>query len=970
MRRSYLAGVTGGAAGLPLLVLFGLNLVEEAERDAFGILVPNIRKSFGLDVQTVLSVVAVAALVGLAAQVPIAYLADRTRRVRMMLGGLTLWSAMSTATAAVTGPVALGFVRAGTASGRAVIDPTHNSLLPDFYDVNARSRVFSAYRAGNAIGACLGPLAAGLLAYAWGWRTPFLIFGPLAVVVVFVGLRLREPVRGRFERRAAGASAAAVDTEEEPPSFAEAWRTVWKIQSLRRIWFSLPFLAASVIGFTSLASLLYAQAFGLDTRARGFVAAGVEPVAIVGLVVGASVGGRWLTREPGRVLRFVAVVSAITSVVAVVFALAPWLGLAIAANAVIAAALAVVGPGILAALSLAIPPRCRSLGYSIASLWIIPGLILLPLIGWIADHWGIRAGMLVMTPVFLIGGLVISSAGSLVEDDIRQVWRATAAMAEVANERRMGGGKLLLVRGLNVSYSGVQVLFDVDFEVDSGQTVALLGTNGAGKTTLLKAIAGVVPPDRGTVVIDGRESTWAPANEVAERGVVFLPGGAGVFPSMTVAENLDTAEWLLRRDRPRARAERQRVLSMFPALAPKADILAGNLSGGEQQMLALAMTFLSRPRLLMIDELSLGLAPIVVEELLGAVRRLQGEGLTIILVEQSVNLALTVAETAYFMEKGEIRFHGPTADLLDRPDLLRSVFLPSAAADSNPSTARQGRDEPVTSGAALPAIETRSLRRSFGGIAALAGVDLEVAPGEILGIIGPNGAGKTTLFDVMTGYTPVDSGRVLIGDTDVTSLSPARRARKGLGRSFQDGRLFPAMTVADNIAVALERWTTVRDPFRPALHLPAAYDSEQRVRARVAELLEVLGLGAYRDKFVRELSTGTRRVVDLACLLAHRPTVILLDEPTSGIAQREAETLAPLLLRVRAETGASLVVIEHDLAVLTSVADRLVAMDRGEVVASGDCQSVLEDPRVVESYLGSASAALARSGPRRTEGAT
>jgi branched-chain amino acid transport system ATP-binding protein len=586
-----------------------------------------------------------------------------------------------------------------------------------------------------------------------------------------------------------------------------------------------------------------------------------------------------------------------------------------------------------------------------------------------ADHWGIRTGMLLMTPVFLIGGLVLSSAGSLIEDDIHQVWQATAAMAEVTSERRRGGGKLLLVRGLNVSYNGVQVLFGIDFDVDSGQTVALLGTNGAGKSTLLKAIAGVVAPDRGAVVIDGRESTWAPANEVAQRGIVLFPGGAGVFPSLTVTENLDTAEWLVRRNQAQARSDRQRVLELFPALASKGGRLAGDLSGGEQQMLALAMALMSRPRLLMIDELSLGLAPIVVEELLGAVRGLQQEGITIVLVEQSVNLALTVAETAYFMEKGEIRFHGPTAELLDRPDLLRSVFLPTV--DAGPPTAAQvsgnGADSPPD---VAPSIETRSLCRSFGGIAALVSVDLEVRPNEILGVIGPNGAGKTTLFDVMTGYTSADSRQVLIGGEDVTSLSAARRAWKGLGRSFQDGRLFPAMTVADNIAVALERWTTVRDPFRPALHLPSAYDAEQRIRRRVDELLDVLSLGGYRDKFVRELSTGTRRVVDLACLLAHRPTVILLDEPSSGIAQREAETLVPLLLRIRAETGASLVVIEHDMAVVTAVADRLVAMDRGGVVASGDCKSVLEDARVVESYLGAGSTALARSGPRRTESGT
>ncbi|HLH27353.1 MAG TPA: ATP-binding cassette domain-containing protein, partial [Acidimicrobiales bacterium] len=339
-----------------------------------------------------------------------------------------------------------------------------------------------------------------------------------------------------------------------------------------------PFLAASLIGFVSLASLLYQQAFHLDERARGFVAAGVEPLAVIGLVIGARVGSKSLVEDPGRVLRFISGVAAVSAGLAVVFALAPWLGLAIAANALIAAALAVVGPGILAALSLAIPPRCRSIGFSIASLWVIPGLVLLPIIGWIADHWGIRPGMLMMTPVFLIGGLVVSSAHRLIQEDIRQVWTATAARSEVAYERSQGRSKLLLVRGLTVSYRGVQVLFGVDLEIDEGETIALLGTNGAGKSTLLKAIGGVVEADRGAVIFDGRESTWAPSNEVAARGVVYVPGGAGVFPSLTVRENLTSAEWLGRRRGDDVAADRERVLAMFPSLAARADRPAADLS--------------------------------------------------------------------------------------------------------------------------------------------------------------------------------------------------------------------------------------------------------------------------------------------------------------------------------------------------------------------------------------------------------
>jgi branched-chain amino acid transport system ATP-binding protein len=270
-------------------------------------------------------------------------------------------------------------------------------------------------------------------------------------------------------------------------------------------------------------------------------------------------------------------------------------------------------------------------------------------------------------------------------------------------------------------------------------------------------------------------------------------------------------------------------------------------------------------------------------------------------------------------------------------------------------------------------IEVRDVTKRFGGINALAHASFAVAAGEIVGYIGPNGAGKTTLFDVISGFTPADAGTILLRDTDdfvhdISSSSAQSRARLGLGRSFQDGRLFPALTVAETIGVSLECSVDVRDPVAAALHLPAVVDSEAKVRDRVEELIELMGLGAFRNKFVHELSTGSRRIVDLACTLAHQPTVLLLDEPSSGIAQREAEALGPLLLRIRDALGASILVIEHDLPLLTSISDRMIAMELGEVIATGPPEEVVHDPRVVSSYLGTNDAAIARSGAGATDG--
>jgi branched-chain amino acid transport system ATP-binding protein len=203
---------------------------------------------------------------------------------------------------------------------------------------------------------------------------------------------------------------------------------------------------------------------------------------------------------------------------------------------------------------------------------------------------------------------------------------------------------------------------------------------------------------------------------------------------------------------------------------------------------------------------------------------------------------------------------------------------------------------------------------------------------------------------------------VLLGGNDIGSLAPNGRATRGLGRSFQDAKLFPGLTVEETIKVSLDRWTEVRDPFNAALHLPAAFDSEDKVQRRVDELIELLGLEAFRTKFVRELSTGSRRIVDLACIVAHRPTVVLLDEPSSGIAQKETEALGPMILRIRERLGASLIVIEHDMPLITSVSDRMLALDQGRVVTEGSSDDVLHHPEVVASYLGNTDEVIARSG--------
>jgi ABC-type branched-subunit amino acid transport system ATPase component/predicted MFS family arabinose efflux permease len=974
--RRYLREITAGQAAFPLLVLFGLNAVDELDRTAFAILTPEIRDAFGMSNQGILTLIALTLLGGLLLEIPLAYYSDRLPRARIAVLGAAVWAIFGLFTGLATTIWMLTLARSGSGMGRAVVNPTHNSLLADYYPIEVRAQVYGFHRMANAVGQFIGPLVAGLLAYYFNWRVPFFVFVVPTLVFVVIGWKLREPMRGMWERRAAGASEEAVATDEVPPSFAESVRILWQVRTLRRIWYSLPFLTAAYVGLVFLGAIFYEDVYGLDEKARGFVSAGAEPAQLLGITLGIPLAARLMLKDPGGGLRMLSIVGTLLAADFALFALSPGLGFAIGAHVVFSGLAALLIPGIYAALSLAIPPKVRSLGYAMASLFILPGVLTLQLVGWIADNWGVRQGLLVMVPILLIGAFILSSASSFVKSDINRVWTSTATQAEVAYKRKQGQAKLLIVRNLDVEYDGVQVLFGVDFEVDEGEIVALLGTNGAGKSTLIKAISGLVETTNGAIVFDGRDATYAPPYEVAARGIVQVPGGQGVFPSLSVEENLRMATWLQRHDHKGARDATERVLQRFPVLRDRLQEPAANLSGGQQQMLTLGMAFITKPRLLMIDELSLGLAPTIVADLLEVVRELKEQGTTIILVEQSVNVALTVAETAYFMEKGEIRFHGDTAELLDRPDVLRSVFLEGAAsgqlvaansgapvmqlAERATATHKSGNGKDATT----PRLVADCVSKRFGGISALSDVSFEVAPGEIVGFIGPNGAGKTTLFDVLCGFQPSDGGQVFLDGTAIGGLGPDARARRGVGRSFQDGRLFPALTVAETIAVALERSIEVRDPIAAALNLPFVADAEEKVSQRVEELIELMGIQAFRDKFVRELSTGSRRIVDLACVVAHHPKVLLLDEPSSGIAQREAEALGPLLVRIRDMTGASVLIIEHDVPLLTSITDRLIALDLGEVVAAGAPDEVVRDPHVVASYLGETEAVIARSGAR------
>ena len=490
-----------------------------------------------------------------------------------------------------------------------------------------------------------------------------------------------------------------------------------------------------VLGFALIAlpiqfNLLLEDKYGLGPLERGIVESLMWVISLAALPFAGRVFDRGFRRDPAAMMRLAGLMVVLTGVVYAaalpIKMIGPLVGLLALGQALISTAF-VAAPSIVAAVS---PYRIRAQAFALIPVFVFlmggffGGLI----VGQLSDAYNHRTALLVSAPpAALIGGALIVYGSRWIRRDISLA--VEELLEERAEHERMAqtaaagdSAPVLQVHNLDFSYGPVQVLFDVSLEVARGETLALLGTNGAGKSTLLRAISGLGFPDRGVVRLNGRTVTYAEAEARYAAGIVQLRGGGGVFPALTGRDNLRAA--LSRRTRPRgpsldpdqgmspspspdqgmspdrdpsrssnqdpswargltldragraeAEARANSAAELFPALADRLDVPAGDLSGGQQQMLALAMALAQEPEVLLIDELSLGLAPALVQELLEVVEGLRARGQTMVIVEQSLNVALAFADRAVFMEKGRVRFEGPAAELAERDDLVRAVFL-------------------------------------------------------------------------------------------------------------------------------------------------------------------------------------------------------------------------------------------------------------------------------------------------------
>ncbi len=683
--------VAAGGLGL-LLVLSLLNLLDYAGSAALSVLGPDIQRSLGLS-DTGLGVIAsLAALTFVVGAIPLGVLGDRVRRTTLTAVCASTAAVATLLTGTVQAVWQLAALRLVTGAGQASILPVNASLLADAYPVRGRAQVFSVHNLMPSLGYVVGPLLAGGVAAVAGgtegWRAAYVVLGVLSLGAGLAALRLREPLRGR------GDLAAVVGDEEaerlsaerlaEPPvAFGPA---VQRLLSIRTLYFLL--VGVGVLGFsiTSVPTyfgLLLERSYGLDALQRGYAVAGVEAVSLVGVVIGGVVGDRLFRQSPPRAVLFIAASTAAYAVLLPVGLVLPGGVLALVLGVGVAKLFLQLGlVPVYVFVAAVVPTRLRTLGYALLGIYILllGGLAGNVITGLVSDARGPRFALIaVSVPASLIAaGLTAYGARFARRDLSLTVEELREEQTEGARVRAGGDVPVLQVRNLDAGYGPVQVLFGVDLDVQQGEVLALLGTNGAGKSTLLRAISGLLVPSRGVLRLDGRTITFTDAVTRVGLGVVQVPGGKAVFPSLTVTENLLAGAHRFGWDRREISARVDEVVALLPALGERFDQRAGSLSGGEQQMLAIGKALLLRPRLLLIDELSLGLAPVVVGELLQVVERLKGEGVTMVLVEQSLNVALSVADRAVFMEKGQIRFSGSAKDLLERDDLARAVFLGGA----------------------------------------------------------------------------------------------------------------------------------------------------------------------------------------------------------------------------------------------------------------------------------------------------
>ncbi|MDE0579877.1 MAG: MFS transporter [Acidimicrobiia bacterium] len=663
--------------------LAAIEAFDELEGAALSLLGPDIANTFGVSDGTITFITAASAAFYMLGAAPMGWMADRMRRIPIVAIATITFAFFSFATGLAVSAFMLFWLRFGAGIAKANSLTIHPALLADAYPIAIRGRMYAMEKGISQVAATISPILVGAVATAAGgdegWRWAYLIFSIPIAVMGFFALRIPEPERGQWEKREV--LGRSLKSEEGMDISAEAaFARIWRIDTIRYMTIALVALGFALFPAGSIQSFFLEEEFGLDAWERGLA---ISPTALGLLLFLPLIGKRFdrtFKRDPNRALRILgALLFPLTATVPIqyfmpnVYLFVVW---GVVNGTLLGASFSMIGP----AVQTVLPYRLRSMGMAIIMffMFVIGAVGGGLLASFLQDEIGERSTIISVTVIAMpLGAFYIMRGASRMRRDLSLVVSELKEEEEEQQRRAQPGATIpaLQLHNIDFSYGQVQVLFDLSFEVQQGETLALLGTNGAGKSTALRVVTGLNTPERGIIRLGGRTITFATPEQRVAMGIQMLPGGGGVFRSMTIGDNILVGAGPYRRDRAALIQRLDYVFELFPMLKDRQHELAGDLSGGQQQMLALARVMLHQPKILLIDELSLGLAPSVVAELLELVESLKSAGQTMIVVEQSLNVALSIAERAIFLEKGEVRFEGRTADLVGRDDIARAVFL-------------------------------------------------------------------------------------------------------------------------------------------------------------------------------------------------------------------------------------------------------------------------------------------------------
>jgi ABC-type branched-subunit amino acid transport system ATPase component/predicted MFS family arabinose efflux permease len=670
---------------LMFIVLSLLLAFDELEGAAINVLGPEIQKTFGISEGTIVFIATASSAFFVLGAVPMGWLADRVRRVPLVGWSSIAFGFFVFLSGLATSAFMLFWTRFATGIAKANSIPVHQSLIADNYPIGIRARMSAVMNMGaHGIGIVSPVLCAAIATWAGGvegWRWAWFLLGVPVIVVALLAFFIKEPPRGQFEKQDV-LGEVIEDAQPAPVSMEAAFARLKRIRTIRTVLVAFCALGFGLFSIPSMESLYLKNTLHVrDLLERGIILSlsGIAALPILPFV------GRYFDRQyrlnPAKALALVGALilpSALLTPLQFSVNSTTWFWiLKIPQSVLTTAAFAMVGP----VLQAVVPYRLRGMGTAMSTLYIffVGGFMGGLVAAFFTDAIGVRGTVIALgVPSALIGGALLMNGARFIRNDLSL---NVEELLEEQDEHRKryverADVPLLQLANIDFSYGPVQVLFGIDFEVRRGETLALLGTNGAGKSTVLRVISGLAVPERGVVRLNGQNITYvSPEQRAKYLRIMQLPGGSGVFGNLTVEQNMAVSARLNASGRSEVQRRVANVFELFPELEGHRKQVASSLSGGQQQMVALARVLIHEPELLMIDELSLGLAPLVVQRLLQLVEHLKERGQTMIVVEQSLNVAMAIADRAIFLEKGEVRFEGSTAGLLERGDLARAVFF-------------------------------------------------------------------------------------------------------------------------------------------------------------------------------------------------------------------------------------------------------------------------------------------------------